>query len=55
MKNPEVVAAAPFIATQALLSYGNAMQGTAVRGIDPAEEVQGHRPGAPARASCWPR
>ncbi len=40
MKNPEVVAAAPFIATQALLSYGNTMQGTAVRGIDPAEEVK---------------
>lgn len=38
MRNPEVVGAAPFIATQALLARGEDMRGTIVRGIDPAEE-----------------
>ncbi len=38
MHNPEVVGAAPFIATQALLARGEDMRGTIVRGIDPAEE-----------------
>jgi lipoprotein-releasing system permease protein len=36
--NPEVVGAAPFIATQALLARGEDMKGTMVRGIDPAHE-----------------
>ena len=36
--NPEVVGAAPFIATQALLARGEDMKGTIVRGIDPARE-----------------
>ena len=36
--NPEVLGAAPFIATQALLARGEEMQGTMVRGIDPALE-----------------
>jgi lipoprotein-releasing system permease protein len=35
---PQVVGAAPFIATQALLARGEDMKGTVVRGIDPALE-----------------
>ena len=36
--NPEVVAAVPFIASQALLARGEDMKGTVIRGIDPALE-----------------
>ena len=36
--HPQVLGAAPFIATQALLARGEAMKGTMVRGIDPALE-----------------
>ena len=36
--HPQVVGAAPFIATQALLARGEDMKGTMVRGIDPALE-----------------
>lgn len=36
--NPQVIGAAPFIATQALLARGEDMKGTIVRGIDPAHE-----------------
>ena len=36
--HPQVLAAAPFIATQALLARGEDMKGTIVRGIDPALE-----------------
>ncbi len=36
--NPEVVAAAPFVAAQALVARGEDMRGTLVRGIDPALE-----------------
>ena len=36
--NPEVIGAAPFIATQALLARGEDMKGTMVRGIDPVRE-----------------
>jgi lipoprotein-releasing system permease protein len=36
--NPQVIGAAPFIATQALLARGEDMKGTMVRGIDPAHE-----------------
>jgi lipoprotein-releasing system permease protein len=36
--NPEVIGAAPFIATQALLARGEDMKGTMVRGIDPSLE-----------------
>ena len=36
--HPDVVGAAPFIATQALLARGEDMKGTMVRGIDPALE-----------------
>ena len=37
-QNPNVVGAAPFIASQALLARGEDMKGTVVRGIDPAVE-----------------
>ncbi|MEY2619559.1 MAG: hypothetical protein RL522_2561 [Pseudomonadota bacterium] len=37
-QHPQVVAAAPFVATQALLARGDDMRGTLVRGIDPALE-----------------
>lgn len=36
--NPQVVGAAPFIATQALLARGEDMKGAIVRGIDPQHE-----------------
>ncbi len=36
--HPQVVAAAPFIAAQALLARGDEMRGTMVRGIDPVLE-----------------
>ena len=36
--HPQVVGAAPFIATQALLARGEEMKGAIVRGIDPAAE-----------------
>ena len=38
--NPQVVGAAPFIATQALLARGEDMKGVIVRGIDPALEPE---------------
>jgi lipoprotein-releasing system permease protein len=38
--HPEVVGAAPFIATQALLARGETMKGAVVRGIDPALEPE---------------
>nr|WP_315428905.1 lipoprotein-releasing ABC transporter permease subunit [uncultured Albidiferax sp.] len=37
-RNPAVIGAAPFIASQALLARGDDMKGTIVRGIDPAHE-----------------
>jgi lipoprotein-releasing system permease protein len=37
-RHPQVVAAAPFVATQALLARGEDMRGTLVRGIDPEAE-----------------
>ena len=36
--NPQVIGAAPFISTQALLARGEDMKGTVVRGIDPGLE-----------------
>ena len=38
--NPQVIGAAPFIATQALLARGEDMKGTVVRGIDPSREPE---------------
>ncbi len=37
-RNPQVVGAAPFIASQALIARGEDMKGAIVRGIDPAHE-----------------
>src|SRR3954471_14856016 len=39
-RNPEVVGAAPFIATQSLMARGEDMRGAIVRGIDPKLEAQ---------------
>ena len=36
--HPEVVAAAPFVMAQSMLSFGAAVQGAVIRGIDPAAE-----------------
>src|SRR3954466_15458962 len=36
--NPEVIGAAPFIATQGLLARGEDMRGAILRGIDPTRE-----------------
>jgi lipoprotein-releasing system permease protein len=39
-RNPEVLAAAPFIASQALLARGDTLRGALVRGIVPDEEAR---------------
>ncbi|HTP72613.1 MAG TPA: lipoprotein-releasing ABC transporter permease subunit [Burkholderiaceae bacterium] len=39
-RNPEVVAAAPFIASQSLLARGDTLRGALVRGIVPDEEAR---------------
>ncbi|MBC5765273.1 lipoprotein-releasing ABC transporter permease subunit [Ramlibacter albus] len=39
-RNPQVIGAAPFVATQSLLAHGEDMRGAVVRGIDPALEPQ---------------
>jgi len=39
-RQPEVQATAPYVQSQGLVSYGDAMQGTLVRGIEPALEEQ---------------
>ncbi len=39
-RNPNVVGAAPFVSSQALLARGEDMKGTLVRGIDPALEPE---------------
>lgn len=38
-QNPEVVGAAPFIASQSLIARGEDMRGAIIRGISPAEEA----------------
>ncbi len=38
-RSPQVVGAAPFIATQALIARGDEMRGAIVRGISPADEA----------------
>ncbi len=38
-QNPQVIGAAPFVAAQGLASHGEAMRGTVVRGISPADEA----------------
>ena len=37
--HPQVAAAAPYVAGQGMLSYGQSVQGVMVRGIDPARET----------------
>jgi lipoprotein-releasing system permease protein len=39
-KHPEVEAAAPFVMAQSMLSFGSAVQGAVIRGIDPQAEVK---------------
>ena len=38
-KNPQIVATAPYIAGQGMLSFGQSVQGVMVRGIDPTRET----------------
>ncbi|MBX3606258.1 MAG: lipoprotein-releasing ABC transporter permease subunit [Piscinibacter sp.] len=38
-QNPQVIGAAPFIATQALIARGDEMRGAVVRGISPVDEA----------------
>ncbi|MFT3665158.1 lipoprotein-releasing ABC transporter permease subunit [Piscinibacter sp.] len=38
-KHPQVIGAAPFVAAQGLVSHGEAMRGTLVRGISPDDEA----------------
>lgn len=40
LQHPEVVAAAPFVAGQAMLTHGDQVRGVLVRGIDPVRESQ---------------
>jgi lipoprotein-releasing system permease protein len=37
-RHPEVVASAPFVMAQSMLSFGSTVQGAVIRGIDPAAE-----------------
>jgi lipoprotein-releasing system permease protein len=55
-KDPEVKAAAPFVASQALLARGETLRGAVVRGIDPALEptVADALQGNPALAALKP-
>jgi lipoprotein-releasing system permease protein len=39
-RNPEVIGASPFIASQGLLARGEDMRGAIIRGIDPSREAQ---------------
>jgi len=38
--HPEVLAAAPFVMAQSMLSFGSTVQGAVIRGIDPQAEAQ---------------
>ena len=38
--NPEVLAAAPYVSGQGMLSFGQSVQGVIVRGIDPTKETE---------------
>ena len=40
MRNPKVEAAAPYVSAQGLLTYGSAVRGVFIRGIDPQLETQ---------------
>ena len=39
VQNPQVLAAAPYVSGQGMLSFGQSVQGVMVRGIDPARET----------------
>lgn len=54
-QNKEVIAAAPFIAAQALLARGEDMKGALVRGIDPAREGGVTELGAQLKDSVFKR
>src|ERR1044072_7378316 len=45
-RNPQVIGAAPFVASQALVARGDDMRGIVVRGIVPQEEATGTAPAA---------
>ncbi len=53
--NPQVVGAATFISSQALLARGDEMKGTLVRGIDPALEGEVTDLAVPLKDSVFPR
>jgi lipoprotein-releasing system permease protein len=38
--HPDVLAAAPFVMAQSMLSFGSVVQGTVIRGIDPSAEAR---------------
>ncbi len=52
-RNAQVVGAAPYISTQALVSRGDEMRGAIVRGISPAEEASVTALGAQLRDSTF--
>ncbi|MFT7721695.1 MAG: lipoprotein-releasing ABC transporter permease subunit [Roseateles sp.] len=54
-QNPEVVGAAPFIATQSLIARGEDMRGAVVRGISPADEAQVTTLGAQLKDGAYAR
>ena len=50
VKNPHVVAAAPYVSAQGLLTSGGNVRGTLLRGIDPAQEEKVSEIGAHMRS-----
>ncbi|MCC6534155.1 MAG: lipoprotein-releasing ABC transporter permease subunit [Burkholderiales bacterium] len=40
LRHPDVVAAAPFVMAQSMLSFGSSVQGAVIRGIDPGAEAK---------------
>jgi lipoprotein-releasing system permease protein len=54
-QNPQVIGAAPFIATQALIARGEEMRGAIVRGISPADEATVTALAAELRDSTYAR
>jgi len=54
-ENPEVIGAAPFVASQSLIARGEDMRGAVIRGISPAEEATVTGLGAQLRDSAYAR
>jgi len=55
-QNPEVIAAAPFVASQSLIGFGSDnMRGAVIRGISPAEEATVTGLGAQLRDTAYAR